>query len=169
LVITGNEVYHGLIEDRFAPILTEKVEALGSQVDSVALAPDDAALISEAIRSHLDRGCDLLMLSGGMSVDPDDVTRQGIRSAGATEMHYGASVLPGAMLWAMCRCWGCRPAGCFTALPCWIWCCPGFWPVKKSARPSWHFSVMGACARIVNNAFTRIAHLEKASKKHFQM
>jgi len=100
LVITGNEVYHGLIEDRFAPILTQKVEALGSQVAGVAFAPDDAGLISKAIRSHLDRGCDLLMLSGGMSVDPDDVTRQGIRSAGATEMHYGASMLPGAMFLA---------------------------------------------------------------------
>ena len=97
LVITGNEVCHGLIEDRFAPILTKKVKALGSQVSGVAFAPDDAELICTAIRSHLDQGCDLLMLSGGMSVDPDDVTRQGIRSAGATEMHYGASVLPGAM------------------------------------------------------------------------
>ena len=97
LVVTGNEVYHGLIEDRFAPILSEKVESLGSQVAGVTFAPDDAGLISKAIRSHLDQGCDLLMLSGGMSVDPDDVTRQGIRSAGASEMHYGASVLPGAM------------------------------------------------------------------------
>ena len=97
LVITGNEVYHGLIEDRFAPILSEKVETLGSQVAGVTFAPDDAGLISKAIRSHLDQGCDLLMLSGGMSVDPDDVTRQGIRSAGASEMHYGAAVLPGAM------------------------------------------------------------------------
>jgi molybdenum cofactor synthesis domain-containing protein len=97
LVITGNEVYHGLIEDRFAPILTEKVKALGSQVAGVAFAPDDAERICTAIRSHLDQGCDLLMLSGGMSVDPDDVTRQGIRTAGADEMHYGASVLPGAM------------------------------------------------------------------------
>ncbi len=97
LVITGNEVYHGLIEDRFAPILTEKVKALGSQVSEVAFAPDDAERIRTAIRSHLDKGCDLLMLSGGMSVDPDDVTRQGIRAAGATEMHYGAAVLPGAM------------------------------------------------------------------------
>ena len=50
-----------------------------------------------AIRAHLERGCDLLLLSGGMSVDPDDVTRHGIRLAGATEMHYGAAVLPGAM------------------------------------------------------------------------
>ncbi|MEJ2223280.1 MAG: molybdopterin-binding protein [Desulfobacterales bacterium] len=97
LVVTGNEVYHGLIEDRFAPILSEKVKALGSEVAGVAFAPDNAEKISEAIRSHLDQGCDLLMLSGGMSVDPDDVTRQGIRSAGAGEMHYGASALPGAM------------------------------------------------------------------------
>ena len=97
LVITGNEVYHGLIEDRFAPILSEKVKALGSEVSEVTYAPDDAELIRAAIRSHLDRGCNLLMLSGGMSVDPDDVTRQGIRSAGTGEMHYGASVLPGAM------------------------------------------------------------------------
>ena len=97
LVITGNEVYHGLIEDRFVPILSEKVIALGSKVVGTTFAPDDAELIRDAIRNHLDNGCDLLILSGGMSVDPDDVTRQGIRLAGATEMHYGAAVLPGAM------------------------------------------------------------------------
>jgi hypothetical protein len=97
LVITGNEVYHGLIEDRFAPILIEKVQTMGSEAAAVAFAPDDAKLIGQAIRSHLDRGCDLLMLSGGMSVDPDDVTRLGIRAAGAAEINYGASALPGAM------------------------------------------------------------------------
>ena len=97
LVITGNEVYHGLIEDRFAPILTEKVEALGSEVTSLDIVPDDAGEISRVISSHLDQGCDLLLLSGGMSVDPDDVTRHGIRLAGATELHYGAAALPGAM------------------------------------------------------------------------
>lgn len=97
LVITGNEVYHGLIEDRFAPILSYKVTALGSKVDGIAFAPDDETMISKAIRNHLERGCDLIMLSGGMSVDPDDVTRRGIRMAGAVEMHYGSAVLPGAM------------------------------------------------------------------------
>jgi molybdopterin biosynthesis enzyme len=97
LVITGNEVYLGLIEDRFAPILTEKVTSLGSTVDGIAFAPDDENRIHEAIQNHLDRGCDLLMLSGGMSVDPDDVTRKGIEMAGASEMHYGSAVLPGAM------------------------------------------------------------------------
>jgi probable molybdopterin binding protein len=100
IVITGHEVYHHLIEDGFTPILTEKVEALGSKVGGVAFAPDDADMISQTIRSHLDTGCDLLLLTGGMSVDPDDVTRQGIRLAGATEMHYGAAVLPGAMFLA---------------------------------------------------------------------
>ncbi|MHB9075525.1 MAG: molybdopterin-binding protein [Desulfobaccales bacterium] len=97
LVVTGNEVYHGLIQDRFAPTLTAKIAALGSEVAALAFAPDDAEAIARAIRAHLDRGCDLLLLSGGMSVDPDDVTRHGIRLAGAKEMNYGAAVLPGAM------------------------------------------------------------------------
>jgi len=97
LIITGSEVYHGIIEDRFAPILTEKVITLGSEVGALEFAPDDPEIISKTIRSHMDRGCDLLLLSGGMSVDPDDVTRKGIRLAGANEMYYGASILPGAM------------------------------------------------------------------------
>ena len=100
LVITGNEVFHGLIEDRFAPVLSKKVTALGSKVEGIVIAPDDEELISKAIRSHLDKGCDLILLSGGMSVDPDDVTRKGIQMAGATEMNYGSAVLPGAMFLA---------------------------------------------------------------------
>ena len=97
LIITGNEVYHGLIKDGFAPILSEKVTALGCTVHTPAFAPDNPAIIRDAIKNHLENGCNLLMLSGGMSVDPDDVTRQGIRMAGATEMSYGSAVLPGAM------------------------------------------------------------------------
>jgi len=97
LVITGDEVYHGLIEDRFAPVLTEKVTALGSEVLALDFAPDKAESIARVIRSDLEKGCDLLLLSGGMSVDPDDVTRHGIKMAGATEMFYGAAALPGAM------------------------------------------------------------------------
>jgi len=63
----------------------------------VSFAPDDPVAIQDAIEAHLGNGCDLILLSGGMSVDPDDVTRKGIRQAGATEVHYGAAVLPGAM------------------------------------------------------------------------
>jgi molybdenum cofactor synthesis domain-containing protein len=97
LIVTGNEVYHGLIEDRFAPILSEKVTDLGCTVLKPIFAPDNPEFIRKAIQNHLDHGCNLLLLSGGMSVDPDDVTRQGIRLAGASEMFYGSAVLPGAM------------------------------------------------------------------------
>ena len=100
LVITGSEVFHGLIEDRFVSILSAKLTDLGSEVAEVVFAPDDEAMIAEAIRGHLRNGCDLLLLSGGMSVDPDDVTRKAIRMAGATEICYGAAVLPGAMFLA---------------------------------------------------------------------
>ncbi len=97
LVITGNEVYHGIIEDRFAPILRQKILDLGSEVTGIFFAPDDEEQIADAVRRHIENGCDLLLLSGGMSVDPDDVTRKGIRLAGAGEIHYGAAALPGAM------------------------------------------------------------------------
>ncbi|PIP36538.1 MAG: molybdopterin-binding protein [Desulfobacterales bacterium CG23_combo_of_CG06-09_8_20_14_all_52_9] len=97
LVITGNEVYHGLIEDRFAPVLTDKVTKLGSEVVALDFVPDDADRIAAVIRAHMGRGCDLLLLTGGMSVDPDDVTRHGILKGGAGEFHYGSAVLPGAM------------------------------------------------------------------------
>ena len=97
LLVTGSEVYQGLIEDKFAPILTEKIEEMGSEVISLDFAPDDKEMIAKVIRSNLEKGCELILLSGGMSVDPDDVTRHGIKLAGATEMHYGAAALPGAM------------------------------------------------------------------------
>jgi len=100
LIITGNEVYHGLIQDRFAPVLTEKLTLLGSQVAALDFAPDDAVIIGRLIGSHLRQGCDLIFLTGGMSVDPDDITRLAVIQAGATEIHYGAAVLPGAMLLA---------------------------------------------------------------------
>ena len=97
IVVTGSEIFNGLIEDKFAPILSAKIADLGSQVAGIAFAPDDETLIAEAIAGHLNNGCDLLILSGGMSVDPDDVTRKAIRKAGAGEVHYGAAALPGAM------------------------------------------------------------------------
>ena len=100
LVITGSEVYHGLIKDKFAPILRAKISELGSEVIGTAFAPDNEDMITAAIGSHLDIGCDLLLLSGGMSVDPDDVTRKAIRQSGADEMYYGAAALPGAMFLA---------------------------------------------------------------------
>ena len=97
VVITGNEIFNGLIDDKFAPIINKKIDELGSTVSTITFAPDDESLIQQAIEKHISDGCDLILLSGGMSVDPDDVTRKGIHQAGASEMHYGAAALPGAM------------------------------------------------------------------------
>ncbi|WP_339133181.1 MAG: molybdopterin-binding protein [Candidatus Electrothrix sp. GW3-4] len=97
LVVTGSEVYYGRIEDKFEAVLREKMAWLGSEVVRVGFAPDDAARIAEEIRLCLEAGASLIITSGGMSVDPDDVTRTGIREAGAVETVYGTPVLPGAM------------------------------------------------------------------------
>lgn len=97
LVITGNEVYHGRIEDRFEPVLREKLANLGSEVTHVAFAPDDIEKIAAEIKGCIAQGADLIVTSGGMSVDPDDVTRLGIAAAGATDVVYGSPILPGAM------------------------------------------------------------------------
>ncbi len=97
IVITGNEVYHGRIKDAFAPVITKKVEAFGGDIVGLYYAPDDAAFIKQRLRELLDAGADLLITTGGMSVDPDDVTRFAIRDLGATDITYGAAVLPGAM------------------------------------------------------------------------
>ena len=97
LVITGSEVFHGRIKDAFEPVLRQKLATIGSEVVAVKFAPDDVGLISEAIRACIAEGADLIVTSGGMSVDPDDVTRTGIAEAGATDMVYGTPVLPGAM------------------------------------------------------------------------
>ncbi|TFG37776.1 MAG: molybdopterin-binding protein [Desulfobacterales bacterium] len=97
LVITGSEVFHGLIKDSFEPVLRDKLAKLGSTVARVSFAPDDAKLIAAEIAACLEDGADLIVTSGGMSVDPDDVTRAGIMQAGATDICYGTPVLPGAM------------------------------------------------------------------------
>lgn len=97
LVITGSEVFYGRIEDKFEAVLRGKLAALGSEVVRVGFAPDDAALIAAEIRLCLEAGAELVITSGGMSVDPDDVTRAGIREAGAEDIVYGTPVLPGAM------------------------------------------------------------------------
>ncbi|MFC1513291.1 molybdopterin-binding protein [Thermodesulfobacteriota bacterium] len=97
LVITGSEVFHGRIKDAFEPVLREKLDKIGSEVVAVKFAPDDVDLISAAIKECIAEGADLIVTSGGMSVDPDDVTRVGIAAAGATDMVYGTPVLPGAM------------------------------------------------------------------------
>ncbi len=97
LVITGSEVFYGRIQDKFEQVLRDKLSLLGSEVISVGFAPDDTSLIAAEIQKGLAAGAEMIVTSGGMSVDPDDVTRQGIKEAGAEAMVYGTPVLPGAM------------------------------------------------------------------------
>ena len=98
VVITGNEVYHGRIKDAFAPIIAKKIDAVGGEIIGVFYAPDDVQMIEARLRELLASGADLLITTGGMSVDPDDVTRFAIRNLGATDLAYGSAVLPGAMV-----------------------------------------------------------------------
>ncbi len=97
LIITGNEVFYGRIKDAFESVLRKKLDELGSSVVKVAFAPDDIDKIAAEIKACIDAGADLIITSGGMSVDPDDVTRMAIAKAGATNIVYGTPVLPGAM------------------------------------------------------------------------
>jgi molybdenum cofactor synthesis domain-containing protein len=97
IIITGNEVFTGLIKDRFEPVLRKKLAGFACTTVGVALAPDDRNVIAGAIRGFLEAGADIILTTGGMSVDPDDVTRLAIRQAGAKKFVYGASVIPGAM------------------------------------------------------------------------
>jgi len=97
IVITGNEVYHGKIKDAFAPIITKKIEEYSGEIVGIYYAPDDERFIEERLRELIAAGADLLITTGGMSVDPDDVTRFAIRNLGATDLTYGSAVLPGAM------------------------------------------------------------------------
>jgi molybdenum cofactor synthesis domain-containing protein len=97
VVITGNEVYYGRIKDAFAHVIERKIREAGGQVIGTYYAPDDATMISERLNELLAAGADLLITTGGMSVDPDDVTRFAVRRVGATDVTYGSAVLPGAM------------------------------------------------------------------------
>jgi molybdenum cofactor synthesis domain-containing protein len=97
LITTGNEIYHKRIDDRFGPIVNSKFEALGSQVCRQIVVPDNVEKTVQAIHELRDEGAQMIVLTGGMSVDPDDLTPAGIRASGAKVIGYGAPTYPGAM------------------------------------------------------------------------
>jgi len=97
LVITGSEVFYGRIEDAFAPRMIPKLEAFGLKVEGPLFAPDDKDFIKKNIINLLQKGCELILVTGGMSVDPDDVTKIAIRELNPEVYLYGTPVLPGNM------------------------------------------------------------------------
>jgi molybdenum cofactor synthesis domain-containing protein len=98
IVTTGSEVYHGRIKDAFGPVIKAKVEEYGCEVIGQSILPDDENKIAEAIKGWIEQGAEMVICTGGMSVDPDDVTPTAIEKTGAEMITYGAPVLPGAMM-----------------------------------------------------------------------
>lgn len=97
LITTGNEVYKGRIKDAFLPVIKKKLGYYGSEVVRQVILPDEKERIIEEIQKGLSEGVDMIICTGGMSVDPDDVTPTAIKECGGELVTYGSPVLPGAM------------------------------------------------------------------------
>ena len=97
VVVTGSEVYKGLIEDKFTDAIRAKVEALGAHIIHSAIVPDDEKMIADAVLDMKARGAEMIFACGGFSVDPDDVTVEGVEQSGARIISYGVPVMPGTM------------------------------------------------------------------------
>ena len=97
ILATGNEVYYHRIEDTFTPVVAEKIKEYGAEVTSTKQLPDDNELLTKTILEAIENGAEMVLCTGGMSVDPDDKTPLAIKNTGADIISYGAPVLPGAM------------------------------------------------------------------------
>lgn len=97
VVTTGNEVLKNRIQDTFTPVIVDKLKEYGMDMVMHALPGDDNAAITKAVKDMIEQGMDMVICTGGMSVDPDDRTPLAIKNTGAEIVTYGAPVLPGAM------------------------------------------------------------------------
>lgn len=97
IVTTGNEVFYKRIEDKFGPILRKKAEEYGCPILSHVFSPDDKEIIKENIKTALESDAEIILCTGGMSVDPDDKTPGAIKDMGGELITYGSPILPGAM------------------------------------------------------------------------
>lgn len=97
IVTTGSEVFKGRIEDAFGPAIRKKLAEYDTEVIGQKILDDDQQAIVSAIKTFFEDGADMVLCTGGMSVDPDDRTPGAIKATGANVISYGAPVLPGAM------------------------------------------------------------------------
>jgi len=97
LIITGSEVYEGRIKDRFEPVVRKKLSYFPGRVTGVKICDDDETMIKKAAKDLIDNGAELLIFTGGMSVDPDDLTPTAIRGLGADIISSGLPAQPGNM------------------------------------------------------------------------
>ncbi|MDD7305003.1 MAG: molybdopterin-binding protein [Peptoniphilaceae bacterium] len=98
VIITGSEIYYGRIKDLFEPIIRKKIAFFDGKIQGIKKCPDDLEMIEEISQEFLDEGCDLIVFSGGMSVDPDDLTPRVIRSMSDKFIIQGLPMQPGNML-----------------------------------------------------------------------
>lgn len=97
VIITGSEVYSGRIQDKFEPVVHRKMERYPAEIIGVTICDDDLDMIVNAAKAHLAKGADFLIFTGGMSVDPDDLTPTAIRRLGAQVVSHGVPSQPGNM------------------------------------------------------------------------
>jgi molybdenum cofactor synthesis domain-containing protein len=97
VVVTGTEVFEGRIKDKFGTVLAQKINEYGCVSAGIKYAPDDKEKIKNAIKEHIENGCEVVIAAGGMSVDADDLTPGAINEISDEVVTYGAPVLPGAM------------------------------------------------------------------------
>lgn len=97
IVTTGNEVFYGRIKDTFTPVIEGKVAEFDTEIIDHVTWNDDDTKVTTSILDMIHKGADIVVCTGGMSVDPDDKTPLAIKNTGADIVSYGAPVLPGAM------------------------------------------------------------------------
>ena len=97
VIITGSEVYSGRIKDKFEPVVRRKMESYPAEILGVTICDDDLDMIINSAKAYLAKGADFLIFTGGMSVDPDDLTPTAIRRLGAQVVSHGVPSQPGNM------------------------------------------------------------------------
>jgi len=97
MVTTGSEVYKGRIKDSFGPVVRKKFQDMGCSISRQVFVADDIAMTVSAIENLIEEGAEMVVVTGGMSVDPDDLSPSAIRAAGGKVVSYGSPTFPGAM------------------------------------------------------------------------
>ena len=96
-VVTGSEISNGLIKDEFDKYVAKKAKDYGCEFVKKIIVPDEPQSIADAVLDLKKLGCELILTTGGLSVDPDDVTKTGVKKTGAKIVAYGSPVFPGTM------------------------------------------------------------------------
>ena len=97
LVVTGSEIFHNRIEDTFTPVIESKLKSFGQKISAKKISDDSKEMTQNFIEEFLQNDFDLIICTGGMSVDPDDRTPAAIKNSADEVVTYGVPVLPGAM------------------------------------------------------------------------